>query len=659
MSEPPTDGSSTQASGSAPPDPGELAPTVDAPTSNLDLTTGTAPTFAVPITRLDAPAMPQPGERVDDFEIISVLGRGAFACVYLARQVSLDRQVALKVSANRGTEARTLASLEHEHIVRVFSEVIDRQANRRLLCMQFVNGSTLERVLRVLAKRPPAEWSGRAILEAIDEMSSQPALFDPAALRNRELLWNADYITAVCWIGARLAEALAHAHSQGVLHRDIKPANILLNRYGRPMLADFNIAFDPRPAQGGARTPFGGTLGYMAPEHLDAFNPAENTPPEAVERRSDIYSLGVVLFEMLTGRLPFPLPTTVRTNTEELRRLAEERRGGAPAVGQERPVPESLDRLVQRCLRPRPEDRYPSADELARALDGCREQCEAEKALPRAGPLTRTLLRHPFSVGLLLLLLPHLIGSAVNIAYNKLCIVEQMGPIQLDAFKHLVLGYNLLAYPLGLLVTVVVAAPIWRCWKRLTAMEPMDLAIVAACRQRLLAVPGWVIVLSAAGWLPGGLLFPLGLYCLTGECDASVFHHFLVSFTISGLIALTYSVFVAEYLVLRVLYPRWRLDGQEFRQRAQTELRPLARRLWILQLLAGLIPLTGAVLMVGVGPEEIATDYQGFRVLVTLLIALGMLGFGVAVTLSGRLSQTVAAMTGGEPRGQRSPPGET
>src|SRR5262249_39055693 len=147
-------------------------------------------------------------------------------------------------------------------------------------------------------------WGGQAVLEAIDTLSSHQAPFDPSALRDREALAGCDFVEAVCWIGGRLAEALAHAHRPGVLHRGLKPAHILMNRYGRPLLADFNVSHDPHQVRG-REGMFGGTLAYMAPEHLDAFNPDDPTPPEAVDRRSDIYALGMVLFELLTGRLPF------------------------------------------------------------------------------------------------------------------------------------------------------------------------------------------------------------------------------------------------------------------------------------------------------------------------------------------------------------------
>ena len=116
----------------------------------------------------------------------------------------------------------------------------------------------------------------------------------------------------------------------------------------------------------------------------------------------------------------------------------------------------------------------------------------------------------------------------------------------------------------------------------------------------------------------------------------------MVSFTVSGLIALTYSVFAAQFVVVRVLYPFLWMDARELPRSARAELGALDRRLWLLQLLAGLIPLAGAVLMIAVGPEQFtAASYRSFRLLVTALIGLGMIGFGVAVLTRQQLSQTL------------------
>ena len=153
-----------------------------------------------------------------------------------------------------------------------------------------------------------SRWVGRARpapglggpLQDEDQDHDQPS---------RQFLHAATANQAAVWIVARLADGLEHAHSRGLLHRDLKPSNILLAADGTPMLLDFNLAVDvlPRSEDDGEihRALVGGTLPYMSPEHLDAFNPRGNTSPEAVDERSDIYALGLILFEMLAGEHPF------------------------------------------------------------------------------------------------------------------------------------------------------------------------------------------------------------------------------------------------------------------------------------------------------------------------------------------------------------------
>ncbi len=626
----------------------------DAALCTADMSTVPAPACpshehrATPATKTPAASSGAATETFADFEILRMLGEGTFGKVYLARQVSLDRQIALKVTANRGSEARTLASLEHDHIVQVFSETVHPERNQRLLCMQYVPGTTLERIIRALGERQRESWSGQAILDAIDALSLHPATFHPAALRDRELLADADFFQATSWIGARLAEALDYAHSRGVLHRDIKPANILVNQYGRPLLADFNISLkNVRPADESDDL-FGGTLGYMAPEHIDAFDPDNEKARDAVDGRSDIYSLGIVLFEMLIGRRPFESSRKSRPEGESLRELAVVRRVAAPSPRLERAdVPQVLDRVVRRCLDPDPDRRYQSGAELARALEGSRSLRQAERDLPPPRPVASAAARRPFVVIAILALLPHVVGSVVNISYNLIQIVGALTASQQAAYDRLVLGYNLIVYPACVAVLCWRALPAFQLWRALEASRIVDCDQAARVRRQVLTWPMWVVGLACVGWLPGGMIFPIGISVLSEPVPREVFGHFLASFTVSGLIALTYSFFGVQYFMLRVFYSRLWADAENFRATVAVELSSVSPCLQLFQILAGMIPLAGAVLLVGVGSE--VSGERTFRILVTALIAVGMAGFGLAVQANNLITHTLAAF-GGERR---------
>src|SRR5260221_5587323 len=136
----------------------------------------------------------------------------------------------------------------------------------------------------------------------------------------REMLAGMSYVEAILWIGARLADGLAHAHERGILHRDLKPANVLLTDEGQPMLLDFNLAEDTKLRCEGTVAHAGGTLPYMSPEQMAGLVAGG----ARVDARSDIYSLGVILFELLTGRHPFgthlgPLPQVIDRMIEDRR----------------------------------------------------------------------------------------------------------------------------------------------------------------------------------------------------------------------------------------------------------------------------------------------------------------------------------------------------
>jgi eukaryotic-like serine/threonine-protein kinase len=309
---------------------------------------------------------PEAGQTIAGFRLVEELGRGAFARVFLAEEQHLaDRPVALKVTRTGSREPQTLARLQHTHIVPVYSYRTDAATGLHLLCMPYLGRVTLLQILN--HPELAAARSGADLLNLLDRLQPKDSALserDPscAALVRRT------YAEAIAWWGARLAEAMQHAHDRQVLHRDVKPSNVLVGTDGLPMLLDFNLAqgavlATSDEAHAGVR----GTLAYMAPEQLESL--ADGLPIH-VDARSDIYAFGVVLFECLVrGTRSFALPSKSLTMTEGLLRTAELRRTRAPRLRTtHRDVPAALEAVISRCLAPIPNDRYESAEQLAADL---------------------------------------------------------------------------------------------------------------------------------------------------------------------------------------------------------------------------------------------------------------------------------------------------
>ncbi len=206
------------------------------------------------------------------------------------------------------------------------------------------------------------------------------------------------YAGVAAWIVARLAEGLQHAHQRNVLHRDIKPSNILIGSDGQPMLLDFNLAQNQNRDQTTAEATLGGTVAYMAPEHLRALaNPSAATA-RLVDQRSDIYSLGMVLFEMLTGQSPFDQSASYSILPVVIEAMALERSQAVPSVRKRQPgVPWGLESIIRKCLAPDPEQRYQQAADLTEDLRRYLEDLPLKHApeLSRAERLHKWIRRHP------------------------------------------------------------------------------------------------------------------------------------------------------------------------------------------------------------------------------------------------------------------------
>jgi hypothetical protein len=426
-------------------------------------------------------------------------------------------------------------------------------------------------------------------------------------------------------MGLRLADALSYAHQRGVLHLDVKPGNILISPYGRPLLTDFNISINRQAQEENRPRLFGGTLNYMAPEHLKVFKSAGAKPrcePSEIDQRADIYSLGVVLREMFD-----------RTDT-----LIP----GAPGTAE-------IGKILRKATAAEPDARYQTAAELARALEGCLELFKIAKALPPLGRLLRFTERHPFRATFALVVLPNLIGSVVNISYNQIRIVSHLTASQQQLFYQLVMIYNSVVYPLCMAYLIRQLLPLRGCLSSPQWLCDMPNEGLRKLRRHVLRLPFRAVGSITLGWMPGALFFPLAIRLLDGPVGGPVFLPFLISFTLSWLIALTYAYLYLQFVVLRLYYPRLWPGQSELRRAAAEELARNGPSLRTFHLMAGFVPLTGAALVVLVGPDNLdPSSYQTYRFLVALLIGLGMLGLVSALHAANFLAQTLFALTGSE-----------
>ncbi len=244
---------------------------------------------------------PEPGDLLfDKYRVQEELGRGSLARAYLCRHVGLHRQVVVKVASRGEYEARTLARFDNDTIMPVLDVTTDAATGTSGLCMPFLGRSTLHCLL-------DEAWKG-------DQPPESPAVLLAAATRNQKSSdavtvrkgWPQNvrtYVDGIRILAQDITDALLHAHQARVTHGDLKPSNVLLTPAGRAVLMDFNLSNDATVS--GVLT--GGTIPYMSPEQIRSLLLRQGSFDD-IGPSSDIYSLGVILFELLSGKLPFEVP---------------------------------------------------------------------------------------------------------------------------------------------------------------------------------------------------------------------------------------------------------------------------------------------------------------------------------------------------------------
>jgi serine/threonine protein kinase/Tfp pilus assembly protein PilF len=294
------------------------------------------------------------------FELLEEIGRGAIGRVYLARQAALgDRSVVLKVSKSGSREAHLLGRLQHSNVVPVYSVDYDDESGLTCVCMPLLGLATFEDLLKQIADSPARPRSGAVFSEAIfRKMGGPPA----AAADGCALVHRMSFVDALLFQFAQVAEALAYLHDKEISHRDLKPSNILLTDDARPVLLDFNLSAELDASDGR----LGGTLPYMAPEQIRAML---GGPTDNLDARADVFSMGVIFYQLLTGALPFgPVSTNLSLERAGNLLLEKQTRGADLARLREIGVDRAVIALVGRCLAIQPDDRFETADAAAAAI---------------------------------------------------------------------------------------------------------------------------------------------------------------------------------------------------------------------------------------------------------------------------------------------------
>ena len=567
------------------------------------------------------------GGAIDDFDLFTLLGKGAFARVFLARQRSMQRLVALKVSGASGDEPQTLAQLDHAHIVRVFDQRLLPERGLRLLYMQYVSGGTLQSVLDVLRRTPAAERDGRTLLRAVDEAVAQRGELPPAASALRDRLAACTWPEAVCWLGARLAEALDYAHRQGVLHRDVKPANVLLTAEGSPKLADFNVSFSCKLDGANPAAFFGGSLAYMSPEQLEAFNPAHQRDPADLDGRADLYSLCVVLWELLAGRRPFRDDALGEDWGKMLARMTDQRRKGIGA--EERAalppgLPAGLAQVLRAGLDPDPDRRPPTGAALARELDLCLRPRARDLLHPPAGDWRSFVRRFALPAVVMAIVLPNALGALFNIAYNRSEIIAHIAGAE-PVFWNVQAAINGVAFPAGIAVMTWLTWPAARAVRRADVGRTPDPGGPGRPRLRCLVLGDLAAVISVVEWLLAGLAFPLLLCAFLGPQPPWFYVRFVISLALCGLIAAVHPFFAATFLAVRALLPAL-MRGRGLSAEELGGMERLKRRTGLYLLLAAAAPMLTVAAWAATGSED--------RTALAALSAVGLVGFGAAFVLA-------------------------
>ncbi len=476
--------------------------------------------------------------------------------------------------------------------------------------MQFLPGGTLADVVKIVREKFASD--GRLLLQAVDNQLLQTGQTVPESSTIRQWLQTAKWAEVVAWIGTQLAMALDHAHRHGVMHRDVKPANVLLTAEGIPKLADFNVSFAGAAGRAGAAATFGGSIGYMSPEHLRAIGSIGTLTHEQVAESADLYSLAVLLWELWQGRRPFFVNRDLLSWSDAIQQQLESRtltllepeRGGGSSE-------RALEQVLRRTLAYEPSDRPASGAELAGRLKLALHPSAAKLFDIESTPLRSFLLRRsPWLLAILIILTPNMFGGFMNLTYNRSVVMDtELGKAKLGDVSILI---NAIFFPLGAVIIVYFALTLIR------AVNAVKLGGVATEKDihDTLTLGHRAAVVGGILWLIGGIAIPACLMGVLPGFRMDQAFHFVISSLICGGVAMVYPYFGMAAISTWLYYPLY-LSGTMHDRSFNAHRKLMSRHSEAYLLVAALIPLFGAAL----------TSWHGLSREATLAaIAAGVIG---------------------------------
>lgn len=518
----------------------------------------------------------------------------------------------------------------------------------RLVYMQYLPGGTAVGLLEQ-RRRGPVTDGGALLLRAVDAAMEAKGEIRPADSSVRAEIARLDWPETVAWVGRRLADALDYAAHHGVLHHDIKPANVLFTAEGIPKLADFALGETAgRTASHGPGAP--DALAYRSPEQLTRYLvPDAPAPGDA----SDVYSLGVLLWEMLTGATPFDDPPVDENghDAETYARMLAVRRDGVSAAALARlpeDTPAALRRVLLDCLHEDPERRWRGGAELAGQLDLCLDTRARDLVDPPPRSLAHRARGWLLPVAALCVGVPNLLASFYNIQLNQTLIIDRMSAADQEKFAAVGLINNLVAFPVAALLLLFMTRRPLAISHRLGRGDGYSAHTLARARRDTLLMGDWAVWIPFGFWLVAGIVWPLGLAFSGVDLPRGTFLHFFAAQVVCAAIALAYPFFPIMVYSVRAIYPQLLVRGG-IGPDDERQLRALARRGSFYLGVAASVPLLGVASATFVE----ATDLELVIVPVRVLSVGGILAFVLTYRLFRLLEADLLALARAIPQRTR------